>query len=158
VIYLIIENYKSSYKDAIILSSLFLTLGGLISYALVLAEHMLISVILLLFITYQSAYFFKTIYDYNKNLEAKKHLFIVKETLNVQQKHWFLVKMEEELSKRKKPIFWDQQQATAVYYYLCDKITNNKPLSDHEQYVLNLFLIDYLDLDQIARNWIVLHN
>jgi hypothetical protein len=154
----LIDSYKSSYKDAIILTLLFVTLGGFISYTLILVNYLLIATIILLFITYQSIYFFQTTFLYNKNLKEKEHLFITNETLNELQKHWFLTKMEEELTQRKKPIFWDQVQASRVYHYLYDKLKNDKPLTEQEQYVLNLFLIDYLDLDQIARNWLVVED
>ncbi|OZM57614.1 hypothetical protein CIB95_04380 [Lottiidibacillus patelloidae] len=151
-----IESYRSSYRDAIILSSLFITLGGCIVFSLYLANITLVAIILLLFITYQCVNFFKTTYDYNNSLEEKKDLFIVSDVLNTMQKHWFLIKMEEELMKTKKPIFWDQENASKVYVYFRDKINNNESLTEDEQYVLNLFLIDYLDLDQIARNWIII--
>jgi hypothetical protein len=150
----LVENFKSSYKDAVILSFLFITLGGFIAFSLYLVNLIMIAFTLILFITYQSSSFFKTTFDYNRSLEDKKHLFVMSDRLNSEQKQWFLIKMDEEINKKRKPIFWDQEAALAVYYYLTKKINSDEPLTDHEQYVLNLFLIDYLDLDQIARNWI----
>jgi hypothetical protein len=153
---LMAENFKSTYIDAIVLSFLFISLGGIIAFSLFLINHTVIPTLLLIFILYQSYNFFRTTYNYNVSIDEKKHLFVTTTTLNDKQKNWFTTKMEEELSQNRKPIFWNQKKSTDVFLYLSEKISKNDPFTEDEQYILNLFLIDYLDLDQIARNWIKL--
>mgnify|MGYP005752556241 CR=1 FL=1 len=143
------ERFKSNYTDWYILSGILLTMGGTVSYAIFLFGLMELAVFLLLFFLAICFYWWKQVYEYNKDLDNKAHLYVDSPILNDHQKKFFVFGFREDLNSTKRRLFYIRDKASKVFFHFEHKIQNNIPLSEQEQYILNLFLIGALDLSMI---------